>query len=205
MKSNIVEELRKTKNPFNLFLARSIEKRENSTSFRVPQDIWINAKNEDKAYSLFKRLIVKDSKDRLEELDNTISSVSHDIREKTGWWRTGNSGFRYEDNYINMSDPEFRSFDTYQIYRNENGYYTSSEEPFNSYFARIKMTEEKFLEKNYDKLQLIHEALSEKENMLAGDIPLQNEKNRQLVNEILVFLRYRSNEKEKVKTKIINS
>ena len=201
MESKIVEELRKTYNPFNRILATSIERRANSNIFRIPKDVYIEELNRRKAYSLLKRMVTKDTKVKLDSLDYTIDSISDDIQDRTGWWRTGRDGFRLEDNFQNMHDPEFRSFDTFRIYRNEDGYYVEGGEPFNSYFAYIQDTEYRFLEANRDQLSAIHDALSEKENTLVETIPLKDEANRSLTVEIIKYLGYSKEKKAKLKTK----
>ena len=200
--SNIVEKLRETKSLRNKLLAAAIERRQQSNTFRIPQDIEIERKNEQKAYSLLKRLVTPDVKEQLIELDETIEGIKSDIYETTGWWMTGRTGFMYEDNFQNMHDHEFRSWDTYRLYRDEEGYYVSEKQPFNSYFASLKMKEHEFLEEHKEELKVLHKTLSTKEELLGGNIPLKDEKNRELIQEIVDYLGYKKEEKQKEKTKI---
>lgn len=201
MESRIVEELRKTYNPFNRILAASIERRANSNIFRIPKDIYIDSANEEKAYTLLKRMVTKDTKTKLDSLDHTIDSISDDIYDRTGWWRTDRDGFMLEDNFQNMHDHEFRSFDTFRICRNEDGYYVEGGEPFNSYFAYIQDTEYRFLESNREQLSVLHDTLCEKENTLVDSIPLKDEANRSLTVEIIKYLGYSKEKRPKEKTK----
>ena len=201
MESKIVEELRKTCNPFNRILAASIERRANSNTFRIPIDAYIEKANEEKAYSLLKRMVTKDTKIKLDSLDYTIDSISSDIEDRTSWWRTGRDGFMLEDNFQNMGDHEFRFFDTFRIYRNEDGYYVGGGEPFNSYFAYIQDNEYRFLEENREQLSVLHDTLCEKENTLVDSIPLKDEANRSLTVEIIKYLGYSKEKRPKEKTK----
>ncbi len=197
MSSNIVEELRKYKSIKAKLLANSIDKRQKSNTFRIPKDVYIENKNRLNAYKLFLKLLCETDKEKLLKLDDTINSISSYISESSGWWMTDRDGFMYEDNYQNMSDPEFRTFDTYRIYRNEDGYYVSQKEPFNSYFAKIKSDEIAFYNKYKDKLEILHNALSTKENIMFGNYELKSENDRNLTEEITKYLGYEKKEKVK--------
>ena len=200
MNSNVVQELKETKSIRNKLLASSIERRQKSNTLRIPEDVKIERKNEERAYSLIKKLVTKDIKEELVELDTIVEEYTNRIYEATGWWMIGREGFMYQDNFQNMQDPEFKSFDTYRIYRNEEGFYVSDKESFNSYFEGIKRKEQDFLEKNQEELLVIHEALTSKEQLLSSFIPLKNEEKRDLVNELINYLGYKSEEQLKEKS-----
>jgi len=197
MESRIVEELRKTRSISNRLLANRIDKRQKSNTFRIPKDAYIEIKNSEKAYKLFLKLLTQEDRKKIMELDKIIDSIEVYISEKSGWWMTGRTGFMFEDNFVNMHDHEFRSFDTYRIYRNEDGFYVSNEEPFNSYFASIREREIAFYEKYKDKLEILHNALSSREEMFLGNYHLQDEDDRALAEEIVKFLGYKKEEKVK--------
>lgn len=200
MESNIVQELKNTGNIRNLWLAESIRKRQESMTISYREAL-IDIKNEEKAYKLFVKLLSNDSKEELTMLDIVIDHVKGMIYDESGWWMTGRDGFRYEDNHINMRDPEFRTWDTYRIYRGEDGFYVPTDEPFNPYFAKIREKEQRFFDRYEEDLELLHSVLTTKENFMSGDYELKDEKNRVLASEISKFLGYKIEGKGKKKIK----
>ena len=193
MESDLVKRLRDTNNLSNSMLARSIEK---TDSYYSRKDI----KNRKKAYKLFLKLIDPKTSERLTELDTEIDLITDVIYDETGWWRTSD-GFMYEDNFKNMHDPEFRSFDTFRVYRNEDGYYINTGEPYNSYFAYIQDKEYRFFEKYKSSLGALHEALTEKEQIMYGKYQVQDKSNKELCAQIALYLGYKKEEKDNKKNK----
>lgn len=188
MADKVVETLRETNRFRNKRLANRIEKERNRKVFggKEYQEM---VSNQNKAYKLFLRLIDKDSRERLKALDDTIESIATQIHKESGWWMT-QEGFMFRDNFQNMDDPEFRSFDTYRIYRGENGYSVTPEKPYNHYYATLHAEEERFYKKYEEKLRILHEALTEKERIMAGEYTVEDEANLPLCKEITAYLGY---------------
>ena len=189
MESKIVEKLRETKTLSNKILAYNIEKVNHSFVYGRKQARQ-SFKNDDRAYQLFLGLIDPESSERLRKYDEIIKQLEEKIHRESGWWRTS-TGLMYQDNFQNMHDPEFRTFDTYTIHRNDFGYYVSSEKPFNSYFAMIRSKEIEFFERYEEVLKELHTALSIKESIMSGNYFVQDPKNEELCREISIYLGYK--------------
>ncbi len=152
-------------------------------------------KTEEKLYNTFLRLVDEETRKRLITLDEGIKKIETTIYEQSGWYRTS-SGFRFEDNFQNMQDYEFRTWDTYSIDRSEEGYHIREEKPFNSYFANIQEREMGFLNKYKDLLNQLHVLLTEKEKIMRGNFILKDDSNRELALNISNFLGFIPESKE---------
>lgn len=197
MSNNIVKELRKTDNRKNEKLAMKIEWFKNKRSFNPGKDGKVIIGINKKLYSLFFKLMIPECEKELIELDRLIYSISEKIEKSSGWYMDERDGFKYHDNYQNTHDPEFRTFDTYRILRNEEGYYVNNEIPYNQYFENLRIREESFFATYEEDLQILHELLTRKENIIAYDFILKEEKNRKLAIAIADYLGYIDNQKKK--------
>ena len=174
-------------------LARRLKKQGELTKYGHREFKYMN-KTDDKLYATFLRLVDDSTKERLIYLDTAIEKIETTIYKKSGWWRTSD-GFTLEDNFTNMHDPEFRSWDTYTIYRTEDGYTVRTDKPFNGYFEYIRRKEIEFFNKFKDLLQQLHLLLKEKEMIMRGSYKLKDESNRELTTNISILLGYKKEEK----------
>ena len=192
--SGLVESLRDTKGIRNEILARRIEKHDNC-SICNRQTALESRKIKKRAYHLFLKLIDSDSKKRLLDIDGKISMLTSTILGRTGWWRSGDD-FMLQDNFQNMHDPEFRSFDTYRVIRTESGYEpSSSSTPYNAYFAGIHLAELQFVEKNKNELDELHRTLGQKEIIMSGVFTTKNPDDYNLACAICKYLGYSKEKK----------
>lgn len=127
-------------------------------------------------------MITPEYVERLESLDNELVLEVEDLSEKTGW-TIGYQGAYYYDNFQNMEDPEFRSFDTYLVPRDpDSGYYVKTDEPINEHMRSIREGETSFYLSNQERLDSIHNLLVQKRGILTGEYELavDSEENRVL-------------------------
>lgn len=157
-------------------------------------------KLEYKAYKLFLKLIDIESSRKLCVIDAEVAKLRTDIAEKTGWYVT-ESGATYRDNFKNMDDPEFREFDSYQIFRTEEtGFYVSQSEPYNLYEKGIREKEQRFLDNNLVTLNTLDSLWKEKSKIMHGDYTLKNptEENIKLAQELSMYLGYCPSESQDI-------
>lgn len=190
MGNNIVEELRKTRALKNKILARKIEKTE---TINDEKD------NKKRAYSLFLKLVTQQCKKELHELDTIIHFVSSIIEKSSGWIITNNFEFVLYDDFKNIFDEEFITFDTYRIYRSPEGYHTDTCEPYNAYTKYIREKENAFLKKYETNLNILHEALTKKDKIMSDQFILKDKSNMELACAISHFLGYENKQEKKKK------
>ena len=155
-------------------------------------------KNKHKAYSLLLKLVDKETRKHIRELDKQILALEKKIHKETGWFMTSEGHFRLYDNFQNMHDPEFRTFDTFTVYRGTHGYSITSQKPYNWYFDYLRRTEFEFIQKHEEELKLMAHLLLEKENILIhGSSHLVNPEDYSLCQQICQYLGYTSQEQAK--------
>ena len=187
--NRLVEKLRETKDLRNIMFAKRIEK-SMGRSISTSETRCYDRKLRNRAYQLFLRLLDPEVRKKLMEIDGNISTLSTTIMSRSGWWRSGKD-FILQDNFQNMHDPEFRSFDTYMVVRTPFGYEpSSSTTPYNSYFAGIRSQEEEFVKRNKTELEALHKAYTQKETIMGGSYLLRNDGDYELAQEICRFLGY---------------
>lgn len=188
----LIKELEETKSLLNNFLAKRIEK-EKSKNVYGYKEMFEAEKIERKLYSIFLNRIDPSDKEILLEVDKEIDKISEEIFQKSGWYITSD-GFRKEDNFINTSDPEFATHDTYSVTRTEHGYTYDDKPPFNGYFKRIQEEEKNFCERFELELSKLHNYLTKKELIMNGQYKLINEEDKDLLNYISIYLGYNNND-----------
>lgn len=188
----LIKELEETKSLLNRLLAKKVEKlnKKNCTGLKEALE---SDKIETKLYNLFLNRIDPSDKEQLIKLDDKINKLTNYIEEHSGWYRT-TDGFRREAHYINSGISEFASHDTYSIGRNENGYYCYEEKPSNSYYERIQEEEKSFYESFLVELKNLHMALSEKERIMNGGYRPKQVEDKDLLNNIRIYLGYKNDE-----------
>ena len=184
----LIYKLKETNKFSNKRLARNISILNNSRTFSVNKEGKIMYKSEKKAYRILLRMFPKDIKERIEGLDTSIQAIIDYIERRSGWIYT-NKGFIYEDNFKNMHDPEFRSFDTYTIPRNEEGFYLKEDSCNPEY---IQSKEKLFYLKYRDKLASLHTFIKEKEYLIKQSIFATEDP--ELANYLAIYLGYTEDE-----------
>jgi len=188
----LIKELEETKSLLNGFLAKRIEKENNKTTFGY-KEMFEEEKITKKLYNIFLNRIDPSDREILINLDEEIDKISEEIFQKSGWYRT-DRGFRKEDNYINVGDPEFETHDSYSVNRNEYGYYYNDKKPFNGYFKMIQDEERKFCERFEYELSKLHNLLTRKELIMNGEYRLKNEEDKSLLKYISIYLGYKKDD-----------
>ena len=122
----LIEQLNDTKKIKNIRLAKSISKIHNGYIFGTKEGKNME-KNTKKANKLLIKMLPEEVRNRIAVIDQGMSAIIDYIERHTGWYYT-KSGFYYRDNFHNMQDYEFRSFDTYEVKRGENGFYVEENE-----------------------------------------------------------------------------
>ncbi len=201
----LIKELEETKSILNSFLAKRVKKDAEKNVYGY-NDFLEEEKLEKKLYQLFLSRIDPTDRDELLKIDKEIKSIEDVIFKKTGWYRIDN-GFMYETNFVNQHDPEFASQDTYRIIRTEEGYTYDKKEPFNSYFAERQKREKEFCEEFKDELERMHKLLTDKETIMNGGYKLKNERERDLLKYISIYLGFKEkrvvNEKQEHRVKTL--
>lgn len=180
--TELVEILNKSLNPFDKQLAKDIVKDKTRSSFDPSKDLDRGDRINARLYKKFKKMITPEYVERLQSLDDELVLEVEDLSQRTGW-TIGYQGAHYYDNFQNMEDPEFRSFDSYLVPRNpESGYYVKTDEPINDHMRGIREVETKFYLENQDSLESIHSLLVQKRSILSGEYELavDSEENRVL-------------------------
>ena len=142
-----------------------------------------------KCWKCFYKMLTEESYNKITAIEQSINKIVDSIYDRTGWWLTSYNEFEYQDNFRNMHDYEERSWNTYRIYRNENGYYVPTEEPYSSHDDYIRGVEEAFFNKNKELLAALHILLIEKEKFYNGEYQLKDESNREAANKLLIEVR----------------
>ena len=185
----VIEQLRKTKKIKNIRLAKSISKLHNGYIFGEKEARRME-KNSNKAYKILLSLLPKEARERIIDIDNHSAALIDYIERRSGWNYT-DKGFIYKDNFINMNDPEFRSFDTYSIVRNNDGFHLDEANKQKYIFDKEKM----FYMKYNDLLKVLHEYLTEKKQIINDTASMSS--NPELAESLVEYLGYKEEEKTK--------
>lgn len=129
---------------------------------------------ERKLYKIFLNSIDKETSLRLMKIDSEIKKAKDEFYELYPDWIVSSKSAYCEDNYQYVDDPEFYTFDTYTINRNENGYFVSGEKPFNGYFQAIRDREIHVFETSKDILGRLHELYLKKDSILLGEYTIND-------------------------------
>lgn len=189
----LIQKLKSTKNIKNIRLASSISKIENGYTFGA-KEARKKEKNNKKLYKLLLKMYPKEVRERLEEIDKCMFAIIDFIERRTGW-RYTSKGFIYMDNFQNMEDDEFRTFNTYRIPRDEKGFYLNHDEQ-DEY---IKVKERTFFILYENMLEVLHGYIKEKEKLIKESVSLT--KDPELAESLVIFLGYKEEEKSSKKTK----
>ena len=179
----LVYKLKETNKFSNKRLANSISRIDNSRTFSSKEGK-IMYNNEKKAYKILLKMFPKEIREGIEGLDICIDAIIDYIGRRSGWMYS-DDGFYCYDNFQNMQDPEFRSFDTYRIPRNENGFYLDEDNHKPKY---IRDKERTFYYIYKDKLDSLHQFIKEKESLIRQSICITEDPN--LANYLAIFLGY---------------
>lgn len=174
----LVQKLKETKKMSNKYLAkRLLGLNKNNNKFQY-EDNEINKR----LYNLLLDLVDEETKKELLTSDAIIKILSSRIEKESFWTKAKDNSFYYED---------IGNHFYYQVTREEDGYNTKH----NHYI------EQEFLDEYSEPLNIIHLTLLEKEVLLDGNYKLQNEKDRDLAEEIINYLGLKQS--EQVKQKVI--
>ena len=195
----LIKELRLTNGFRNKLLARNIEERYNSNEFCIPRDSKKLEKIENRSYVLLLKLLPQEVSERIIQIDKHMNAMIDFIERRSGWTYTKN-GFMYRDNFQNMHDPEFRSFDTYEIRRDKNGFHLDTNDAYKDKYIYEK--ERLFYILYEDMLDVLNSYINEKERLLLEGIELSS--NKELAESLAIYLGYKkeeqdTKEKEKIK------
>ena len=139
-------------------------------------------------YSLFD----EESLALLKEYNKYIRKQVKNIVTEGPWGYSDIDGdFVYYDNFQNMHDHEFRTFDTYRVIRTKEGYEPYDKKPFNYYFQRLLERELVFLQDHSEELYGLHTVLTLKEEFFDGNFRLKDENDRELAMKLINFLDFR--------------
>lgn len=191
----LIYKLKETNKFKNKRLANSISKIHNSNTFSITKEGKKMEKNNKNAYKLLLRMFPKDIKEKILGLDKCIEAVADYLNRRTGWVFIGDK-IVYRDNFHNMHDPEFRSFDTYEIPRNDSGFYLDDSEGKPLY---IRNEEKKFYLKYKSELDALHGFITEKTDLIKEAIFTSSDP--ELANEIAIYLGLIQDENTQLKTK----
>lgn len=192
--------LKRTNKYANRRIADMIITREKSVTYG-PAERKLDNKITSKLNQVFVKLLDDESRLRLQEIDIALNQIAEQISRESGWILYNGYHWEKRDNFQNMNDSEFKSFDTYRVrYDDKQGYTIYDEEPYNGYFSQLQSTEQSFMTKYRDQLQRLHELIQTKKKFMFGDYTLKDEANRDLADEICSYLGYNeSDESKKVK------
>lgn len=138
----------------------------------------------DIGYKLFLSLIDNESSAKLRKLDKKISELTKKI-EKGNGWNVSRTGAVMYDNFRNMHDPEFRSYDTHLVGRKENGYVPT---PCDYGACRDDCDSISFVKKYQSDLDELHNLYSQKERIMYGSFSLKNPEDYILALNLSAFL-----------------
>ena len=161
-----------------------------------------------KVRAAFYELLTPESRTIIEHIESSIAKILTTIDRTSAWWRYENYSFHYEDNFINQDDPEFAEHDSYEVYRDEDGYHAENEKYYGErgYWGRIAAKEMAFLNKYKDLLAHLHVLLNEREKFYNGDYKLKDESFRDIANKLLVELgKIKSKEKKEPEEKSMSA
>ena len=187
---DLVLTLNKTNKYANRRIADMIVARDESHMYG-PVERKLDRKIDKKLNKLFVKLLDDTSRRRLQQIDNTFNEIVERISKESGW--TLYYDYRWEkmDNFQNMHDPEFRTWDTYTVrYDEKLGYVENTEKPFNGYFVHLQSIESSFILKYHEQLELLHETIKAKRDFMSGIYTLRDEGNRKLAEEICSYMGY---------------
>jgi len=191
-RENLAEALMNSNNIFNKITALQMNGVHGNTIFDVRRDVKMLDKIEKKVYKLFLKLVTPDVAEKLVAIDTLTDSMISKVEDRTGWSITEDLAFK-EDNFKNVQDPEFRSWDTYRVYRNKtSGFYVSASKTNDVYEENIRFVEKLFFKENEATLAKIHELWAEKENIMSGNYTLKNPtpENEEMAQLIAIYLNY---------------
>lgn len=189
----LIRKLYGTNKANNKRLAKSILRIHESRVFDSKRDGKRLDNNHKKAYRLLLNIIPKEIKDKILELDMHINAIIDLVRRTTGWIYTSR-GFVYRDNFHNMQDYEFRSFDTYEVKRGENGFYVEENE-FKE--KRILDREKIFFKMSEDMLEVLHSHIVKKEMLIRNCVVLAED--QELAESLIIFLGYQEEDNKQYK------
>ena len=180
----LIEQLNGTKKIKNIRLAKSISKIHNGYIFGTKEGKSME-KNTKKANKLLIKMLPEEVRNRIAGIDQGMNAIIDYIERHTGWHYT-KSGFYYRDNFHNMDDPEFRSFDTYCIPRDESGFHLDHTDKNKQLYI---MTKEKAFYIVYsDMLRVLDDYIKEKDALISKSIPLTSDP--ELAQSLAIFLGY---------------
>ena len=157
----LVRLLKKTKKMDNKYLAKRIQ--------TVGEEDTVEKKRiYNKIYQLLLSLLDDSSRKTLLSIDSTVQFLSKKICEESGWKFMDDASFFFIDEDV---------LESYQVVRTREGY---------SSYGDIESN--RFLERYSNVLQIIHDALCEKNTLLESGYSLKNEKNRDLVEELISYI-----------------
>ena len=192
IESQIMEQLENSDNKKIKKIAKKIKKynKEKSESIlgKFSDIMTVNKKEyeyEIGFYNAFKEMLSSESREKLDLLDKKIS----DIESSLEWSVMPNHSLIHEDHFINQSDSEFETHDTYHIhYDPVEGYFVDEGKPYNQNFEYVKRIETSYMEKNRDILKILHEARVERHNFLNNNYELSSDNYENLAQSILSYL-----------------
>ena len=185
----LIDDLVETGKRSNIRLAKRIAKRHYSNIFCPRKDVPKMRKTDELATKALYGLLDEPTLKTLITYDVIIENLIQKIMSKTDWdYYPYCQEFRLYDNFQNMGDPEFRSFDTYRVYRTEDGFTHSTKDPYNGYFQSRQDREKRFVKSNKSDLKDLHHTYCLKEKLLKGNIKLKDDNTRDLAMELIYFL-----------------
>lgn len=188
----LIYKLKTTDKIANKRLAKNISIVDNSNTFSVNKEGKRMYKNEKKAYKVLLKMFPKELRERIKWLDVSINAVIDYIERRSGWMYITDE-FMYRDNFQNMHDPEFRSFDTYRVRRNEDGFYVDENNSGPNY---IKDKERIFYRKYSSKLNALHSFIEEKKRLIQQSIYATEDPN--LAYYLAIYLGYIEDDTRKI-------
>ena len=199
----LIEDLIKTKKRNNIELAKRISKRHYSNTFSPKRDVPKMIKTDKLAKNVLCSLLDEESLKTLVVYDTLIESIIQKITSKTGWdYYQYQESFILYDNFKNMDDHEFRSFDKYRVHRTNKGFTHSTTDPYNGYLKHIQEMEKDFVRENRKDLFELNHLLILREELLNGNFKVKDEQKKDLAMELIYFLNLvKEAQEEKVSTK----
>lgn len=183
---NLVESLNNTKKTGYKYLGKKIIKQRKRKVFDVVKDSRRENKIDGKLYSILFSFMDKETVLKLKSIESQIEGIINSIEKESGW-SIKESGAQRFDNFENMDDPEFRTWDTYNVNRNvESGFYVDTAKPFNSYFASLREEELNFFNKYKNSLDELHRLWIEKYNII--NYYSYDYENSKLAKDIIEYL-----------------
>ena len=134
-----------------------------------------------RAWKCFCKMLTPESLAEITAIEKAMETIVSYIRNQSGWWLSSDYSFCYVRDYRDMHY-------SYEIYRNENGYYVKTDELIYDCFGYVMNKEVLFFEKYKSLLESLHILINEREKFYNGGYKLKYSRDKEMAQKLLITL-----------------